>query len=115
MDQECVFCNIVAGKIPATILYQDDRVVAIRDINPHAPTHLLVMPKDHIPSLAELSDEHRELTAHLIYVCNELARREGIAESGYRLVLNCGSDAGQEVSHLHAHLLGGEKLTIPIR
>ena len=115
MEQECVFCNIVAGKIPATFLYQDAKVIAIRDINPHAPTHLLVMPKEHIPSLAELGDEQRDLAAHLIYACNELARREGIAESGYRLVLNCGPDGGQEVPHLHAHLLGGEKLSIPIK
>jgi len=114
MEKECVFCNIVAGNIPATLLYQDDRVVAVRDINPQAPTHLLVMPKEHIPSLADLRDENRELAAHLIYVCNELARREGIAERGYRLVLNCGPDGGQEVPHLHIHLLGGQKLTGPM-
>ena len=114
MEKECVFCNIVAGKIPATILYQDDRVIALRDIKPQAPTHLLVMPKEHIPSLAELGDEQRDLAAHLIYVSNELARREGIAERGYRLVMNCGPDGGQEVPHLHIHLLGGQKLTVPM-
>jgi histidine triad (HIT) family protein len=114
MEKECVFCNIVAGKIPATFLYQDDRVVAIRDISPQAPTHLLVMPKEHIPSLAELRDEQRDLVAHLIYVSNELARREGIVERGYRLVLNCGPDGGQEVPHLHIHFLGGQKLTLPM-
>jgi histidine triad (HIT) family protein len=112
MERECVFCNIVAEKIPATILYQDDRVIALRDIKPQAPTHLLVMPKEHIPSLAKLGDEHRDLIAHLIYVSNELARREGIAERGYRLVMNCGRDGGQEVPHLHLHILGGRKLLV---
>lgn len=114
MDQECIFCNIVAGKIPATFLYQDDKVVAIRDINPQAPTHLLVIPKEHIPSLTELRDDQRDLVAQLIYVSNKLARGEGIAEKGYRLVLNCGPDGGQDVPHLHLHLLGGQRLALPI-
>src|SRR4030042_2161666 len=108
MEKDCIFCNILAGKIPATILYQDDRVIVLRDIKPQAPTHLLIIPKEHIPSLAELSDEQRALAAHLIYVSNELARREGIAERGYRLVINCGRDGGQEIPHLHVHLLGGQ-------
>ena len=114
MDKKCIFCNIVAGNILAAILYQDDRVIVIRDISHQAPVHLLVMPREHIPSLAELTDEQRDLVAHLIYVCNETAGREGIAERGYRLVMNNGPDAGQEVPHLHIHLLGGEKLTLPM-
>lgn len=114
MEKECIFCNIAAGNIPATILYQDDRVIVIRDINPQAPIHLLIMPREHIPSLAELRDEQRDLVAHLIYVSNEMAGREGIAERGYRLVMNSGPDGGQEVPHLHIHLLGGEKLMVPM-
>src|SRR4030042_230875 len=111
MEKECVFCNILAGNIPADILYQDDRVFVLRDINPKAPTHLLVIPREHIPTVADLTDEQRDLAAHLIYVANELARKEGIAESGYRLILNCGRGGGQEVFHLHLHLLGGRQMT----
>ena len=108
---ECVFCNIVAGKIPATILYQDEKIIALRDIKPQAPIHLLVIPKEHISSLAELGDDHRELAADLIYVANELAKKEGVFETGYRLVVNCRREGGQEVPHLHLHLLGGRQLS----
>jgi histidine triad (HIT) family protein len=111
MAKECVFCNIVAGKVPASILYQDDQVIAFRDINPQAPTHLLVIPKEHIPSLAELGAGQREIIAHLISVAKELAKREGVAEKGYRLVVNCGREGGQVVPHLHLHLLGGRQLS----
>ena len=108
---ECVFCRIIAGEIPADIVHQDDQVIAIRDINPQAPTHLLIIPKAHIPSLAELSPGEDELAAHLIHMANELARKEGVAEKGYRLVINCGREGGQEVPHLHLHLLGGRELS----
>jgi histidine triad (HIT) family protein len=111
MAKECVFCNIVAGKVPASILYQDEQVIAFRDINPQAPAHLLVIPKEHIPSLAELGAGRKELIAHLIYVAKELAKREGVAEKGYRLVMNCGREGGQVVPHLHLHLLGGRQLS----
>lgn len=111
MEKDCVFCNILAGNIPANILYQDDRVFVLRDINPKAPTHLLVIPKDHIPTVAELTDEQRDLAAHLIYVANELARKEGIDKRGYRMTVNCGRGGGQEVFHLHLHLLGGRQMT----
>ena len=111
MARECVFCNIVAGEIPATILYQDDKVIALRDIKPQAPTHLLVIPKEHIPSLVELGEKQRGLVTHLIYVANQLAKKEGVAERGYRLVVNCGREGGQEVPHLHLHLLGGRELS----
>ena len=111
MEEQCLFCRIIAGKVPASIIYQDDNVIAIRDIDPQAPTHLLVMPKEHIVSLIELGPEQRELTANLIYVANELARREGVAERGYRLAVNCGREGGQAVGHLHFHLLGGRKLS----
>lgn len=111
MGKDCIFCKIVAGKIPATILYQDERVFALRDIEPKAPTHLLVIPREHIPTVADLGDEQRDLVAHLIYVASELAKKEGVAVSGYRLVINCGREGGQQVPHLHLHLLGGRQMT----
>ncbi len=106
----CIFCRIISGEVESKILYQDEEVIAIRDINPQAPTHLLIMPKAHIPSLAEVGAEQKALMGHLIHVANELAKREGIAQSGYRLVINSGAEAGQEVPHLHLHLLGGQRL-----
>jgi histidine triad (HIT) family protein len=111
--QKCVFCDIVAGKIPATILYQDDKAIAFSDIHPQAPTHFLVIPKEHVPSVAELSEEHGDLAAHLISVAHEVAKREGLAavEKGYRLIINYGREGGQEVPHVHFHVIGGRPLT----
>ena len=111
--QKCVFCDIVAGKIPATILYQDDKALAFRDIHPQAPTHVLVIPKEHVLSIADLSGKHKELTAHLILVAHEVAKREGLAavEKGYRLIINYGREGGQEVPHVHLHIIGGRPLT----
>jgi len=108
---DCVFCRIVAGEIPADIFHQDEEVIAFRDINPLAPTHLLVIPKKHIPSLAELSEDESPLIGDMVKTANQLARREGIAQSGYRLVINCGQQGGQLVPHLHMHLLGGRQLS----
>ena len=108
---ECIFCQIVAGKIPSEILYQDEKVIAFRDVNPQAPTHLHIVPRKHIPSLAELSETESPLIGRMVTVARELARREGIAETGYRLVVNCGEWGGQVVAHLHMHLLGGHKLS----
>ena len=107
---DCVFCQIVAGKIPARLLYQDDEVIAFPDINPAAPIHLLIVPKRHIPSLAHLSEDETPLVGHMIKIANQLAREEGIADSGYRLVINTGKDGGQVVPHLHMHLLGSRRL-----
>jgi len=107
----CIFCQIVAGKIPSEILYQDEKVIAFRDINPQAPIHLLIIPKRHIPSLTHLSEEDLPLIGHMVNAANELAKKEGIAESGYRLVINCGKQGGQLVPHLHMHLLGGRRLS----
>ncbi len=109
MAKECVFCNIVAGKVPANILHRDDKAIAFRDITPQAPTHLLVIPKKHIPSLTELGAWRREILAHLISVANRLAKSEGVAEKGYRLMMNCGREGGQVMPHLH--LLGGRQLS----
>jgi histidine triad (HIT) family protein len=107
----CIFCQIVAGKVPSDIIYQDEEVVAFRDINPRAPVHLLIIPKRHIPSLAHLSEAESPLIGHMISIVNHLAKGEGISEKGYRLVVNCGEEGGQLVPHLHMHLLGGRKLS----
>ena len=106
----CIFCQIASGDLPSEILYQDEEVIAIRDINPQAPSHVLIMPKAHIPSIADVTEEQTAILARLVSAANLLAKREGIAEKGYRLVTNCGPDAGQAVSHLHFHLLGGRQL-----
>ena len=108
---DCIFCQIVAGKVPSEILYQDEEVIAFRDINPMAPTHMIIIPKRHIPSLAHLSEAESPLIGHMVNVANQLAKEEGISESGYRLAMNCGREGGQLVPHLHLHLLGGRKLS----
>ena len=109
---DCVFCQIVAGKIPAEVLYQDDEVIAFPDINPVSPTHLLIIPKKHIPSLAHLSENEAAIIGHMANIANRLAKEKGIAERGYRLVINCGEEGGQIVPHLHMHLLGGRELAV---
>ena len=111
MKMDCIFCQIAAGKIPGDILYQDEKVVAFRDINPQSPTHLIIIPKKHIPSLAHLSEADSPLIEHMVKVANQLANKEGIAEKGYRLAINCGEQGRQLVPHLHMHLLGGRKLS----
>jgi len=108
---ECVFCRIVAGELPSDTLYQDEQVMAFRDINPLAPTHVLIIPKRHIGSLAELSDDEAQIIGHMAGVANKIAREEGIARKGYRLVVSSGEDGGQVVPHLHMHLLGGRRLS----
>lgn len=107
----CVFCKIAAGEIPGEILYQDEELIAFRDIEPLAPIHLLIIPRRHIPSLTHLSDTDAPLIGHMVIIANQLARDEGIAGSGYRLVINCGEHGGQIVTHLHMHLLGGKRLS----
>jgi len=107
---DCVFCQIVAGKIPSEFLYQDEEVIAFPDINPIAPTHLLIVPKKHIPSLIHLTDADMPLIGQMTKVANQLAREYGVAESGYRLIINCGEEGGQLVPHIHMHLLGGKML-----
>jgi histidine triad (HIT) family protein len=108
---DCIFCHIVAGKIPSEIVYQDEELIAFRDINPQAPTHLLIIPKKHITSLADLSQAELPLIESMVAVAHKLARQEGITETGYRLVVNYGEWGGQVVPHLHMHLLGGKKLS----
>ena len=108
---DCIFCQIVAGKLPSEILYQDEEVIAFRDIHPLAPTHVLIIPKRHIPSLAQLTDAEIPLIGHMAKVANQLAKEEGVAENGYRLVISSGEQGGQVVPHLHMHLLGGRRLS----
>ncbi len=108
---DCIFCKIVAGEIPSENVYQDEGVIAFRDINPVAPTHLLIIPKKHISSLVDITKSQLPLIGHMIDIANQLAKREGISGSGYRLVINCGEQGGQLVPHLHMHLLGGRKLS----
>jgi len=108
--KDCIFCRIVAGEVPSDISYHDGEAIAFRDINPQAPVHLLIVPKAHIASLAGVGPDQEQLLGHLIHVANELAKREGVSETGYRLVINSGPDSGQEVPHLHVHLLGGRQL-----
>lgn len=110
MGEDCIFCKIAGGEIKTDLLYQDDDVVAFRDINPKAPTHILVIPRDHIPSLNETTPENKRLLGHMVNVASALARSEKVDQSGFRLLINSGADSGQEVPHLHLHLLGGQKL-----
>ena len=106
----CLFCKIVAGDIPSTKVYEDDSILAFRDINPQAPTHILVIPKTHIPSVDGVTAENSAIVAKIFEVIPKIAAAEGL-QGGYRVVSNCGPDAGQTVPHLHFHILGGTKLT----
>ena len=108
---DCLFCKIVAGEIPSTKVYEDARVLAFRDIAPMAPTHILVIPKAHIPSMDGVTEENSDVVAHIFTVIPKIAEAEGLA-NGYRVVSNCGADAGQTVHHLHFHILGGRTLTL---
>jgi histidine triad (HIT) family protein len=112
-DPTCIFCKIAAREVPAEILHESDRVVAFRDTDPKAPTHVLLIPKEHIASLADIEDRHGDLLADVAQAATHLARTEGIDESGWRLVTNVGRGAGQSVFHLHFHLLGGRPMTWP--
>ena len=111
MMSNCLFCKIVAGEIPSTKVYEDDLVLAFRDIAPQAPTHILVIPKVHIGSVAEISAENSGVVAHIFEVIPQIAQAEGL-ENGYRVVSNCGEHAGQTVHHLHFHILGGKQLSL---
>ena len=112
-DPNCLFCRIARHEIPATIVHEDDGLVAFRDIDPKAPTHILIIPRDHVPSLNHLDPSHRDVLGDMQLLAQALARAEGIAEDGWRLVFNCGRAAGQTVWHIHLHLLGGRHLGWP--
>ena len=107
----CIFCKIIAGEIPSTKVYEDELVYAFRDINPQAPTHILVIPKEHLASVNEVTAENSSVVAHIFEVIPVIAAQEGLA-NGYRVVSNCGPDAGQTVNHLHFHILGGKALSL---
>lgn len=108
---DCLFCKIVAGQIPSTKVYEDELVLAFRDINPQAPTHVLVIPKAHLADVNAIDAENSKLVAHIFEVIPQIARQEGLT-GGYRVVTNCGPDAGQTVGHLHFHILGGKALAL---
>jgi histidine triad (HIT) family protein len=110
---DCLFCKLIAGEIPATIVHQDDHLVAFKDITPQAPTHVLIIPRRHIASLNELTAGDDSLVGEMVRAAAAIAKQNGHAERGYRTVFNCNPDAGQTVFHLHLHLLGGRKMTWP--
>lgn len=110
---DCLFCKIINGEIPSNKVYEDEKVYAFYDISPAAPVHVLIVPKEHIPSANALTAENASVVGHIFRVAAELAKKLGIAESGYRIVNNCGEDGGQTVLHLHFHLLGGRSLAWP--
>lgn len=110
MPQETIFSKIIRREIPADIVYQDEQVTAFRDINPKAPTHILVVPNKLIPTVNDVTADDEQLLGHMFTVVRRVAEQEGIADSGYRLLVNCNSDGGQEVYHLHMHLVGGRPL-----
>lgn len=110
---ETIFGKILAGELPADFVYQDDRAVAFRDINPGAPVHILVIPREPIENLAAAGDEHAELLGHLLRVCATVAAQEGLTDGGYRVVTNIGPNAGQSVDHIHFHVLGGRAMSWP--
>jgi histidine triad (HIT) family protein len=113
MEQDCLFCRIVAGEIPSDIIYQDERSIAFRDTNPQAPVHVLVIPREHMESLDEASQKDEAMLGHLLRVAARVANEQGLSESGYRTVINTGAGAGQSVFHLHVHVLGGRSMNWP--
>ena len=110
---DCLFCKIAAGEIPSTKVYEDEKILAFRDIAPMAPTHILVIPKTHIGSVAEVTAENAAVVAHIFTVIPQIAQAEGLTK-GYRVISNCGPDAGQSVQHLHFHILGGKQLPLEL-
>lgn len=110
---DCLFCKIAAKEIPSDMVHEDDKVFVFRDINPQAPTHLLIIPHRHIPTTNDLGPEDGELISHMVLTATRLAEEMGLASDGYRLVWNCNSNGGQEVFHIHLHLLGGRPLQWP--
>lgn len=107
--EDCLFCKIIKGEIPSTKVYEDGEILAFNDINPAAPIHILVIPKKHITSLSHMQKEDEAIVGRIYGVINQIAEEKGFKESGYRVIVNCGKDAGQEVMHLHFHILAGAK------
>ncbi len=112
-DKDCIFCKIAQHKIPSKIVYEDDELIAFRDIDPKAPVHILLIPKKHIPSITELTGSDEKIIGKIPRIFQKIAESESVAQSGFRIVLNTGPDAGQAVAHLHFHIFGGRKLSWP--
>ena len=110
---DCLFCKVASGEIPATLVHEDERLVAFRDISPQAPVHILVIPREHVASLEAVADDQADLVGGMLLVARDLARSEGVAEDGYRAVLNVGADGGQTIHHIHLHLIAGRALSWP--
>lgn len=108
--EDCIFCKIIKGEIPSNKVYEDDEILAFHDINPAAPIHILVIPKKHISMLTDLKEEDERLIGKIYITINKIAEKEGFKEAGYRVIANCGKDSGQEVMHIHFHILGGKVL-----
>jgi histidine triad (HIT) family protein len=111
--EDCIFCKIANKEIPASIVFEDDRVVAFNDINPQAPIHILIIPREHVASLNNVSEEMKPILSHILLKARQIAKEKELEESGYRIVLNTGRDSGQEVLHIHFHLLGGRRMSWP--
>lgn len=111
MNASCIFCRIAAGEIPSQLVYQDEHLIAIRDIHPAAPVHVLVIPREHLESINDLEERHTGLAGRLLLAVKRVAEQEGVAERGYRTVVNTGAEGGQTVPHLHVHLLAGRQLS----
>ena len=112
-DENCIFCKIVAGEIPSTRVYEDDKCIAFNDLHPQAPTHVLIIPREHLDSLDKASPSQADLLGHLLIVASDIGRADGFAENGYRVVINTNQDGGQTVFHLHVHLLAGRPFIFP--
>ena len=112
-SHKCIFCEIVQGKLSATVVHETDKVMAFKDIRPQAPVHILIIPKEHIPTLNDINQNHKDLMGEIFLIAKHLAKELGMAEKGYRTVFNCNRDAGQDVFHIHLHLLGGRQLYWP--
>ncbi|MBN8412321.1 histidine triad nucleotide-binding protein [Halomonas denitrificans] len=110
---DCLFCKIINREIPADIVYEDDQVLAFNDIDPKAPTHMLVIPKKHIATLNDISEDDLALVGRLPFIASRLAKEQGFAEDGFRVVMNCNEDGGQTVYHIHMHVMGGRRFTWP--
>lgn len=110
---DCIFCKIIEKEIPANIRYEDDEILAFDDINPKSPTHILIIPKTHIPTLNDVDKAKLPILSKMVQAAQQLTQELGIADRGYRIVMNCNSEGGQEVYHIHLHVLGGKKLTWP--
>jgi histidine triad (HIT) family protein len=110
---DCIFCQIANHHIPATVVYEDERIIAFEDIDPQAPVHVLIVPKKHISTLLEIQENEAELLQHMVLTANMIAAMKNIHHRGFRIVLNCNPDGGQTVYHLHMHILGGRKMTWP--